>query len=158
MSQEASKLLKRLAAEGNSSVIRRLRALLETPQARVLPSSEHLAQADDLESIYRVRSEFAKERKRRFVGLSSLVSSLQASAPSRQIEIRSVVGELEKADIFFDAQTKDLIGAVVITMSAHTRAYYRGELTGNPLEARSSARKPARTSTHRAAKEIRVTA
>jgi len=149
MSQEASKLLKRLAAEGNSSVIRRLRALLETPQARVLPSSEHLAQADDLESIYRVRSEFAKERKRRFVGLSSLVSSLQASAPSRQ---------LEKADIFFDAQTKDLIGAVVITMSAHTRAYYRGELTGNPLEARSSARKPARTSTHRAAKETRVTA
>jgi len=158
MSQETSKLLRRLAAEEDSSMIRRLRALLETPQARVLPSSEHLVQAGDLEPIYRVRNEFAKERKRRFLGLSSLVSSLQASAPSRQIEIRSVVGELEKADIFFDAQTKDLIGAVVITMSAHTRAFYRGELTGNPLEARSSTRKPARTSTHRAAKETRVIA
>jgi hypothetical protein len=160
MSRETAKLLKWLESEKDSLVIRRLRALLETPNARVEPSSGLTALAGDLEPIYRVRNQIAMERKntKYFLGLSQLASALQASSPSRKIQIRGVVGDLELGEIFFDAETNEIIGVVVITMSAHTRAYYRGELINDPTGATQGLRKPSKTLPRRVVKQKKVMA
>jgi hypothetical protein len=159
MSRETAKLLKRLESEEDSVVVRSLRALLETRDARVEPPSGHIALAGNLEPTYRVRNQFAIEKKNtgRLLGLSQLVSALQASSPSRKIEVRSVVGDLKLGEIFFDAETNEIVGAVVITMSAHTRAYYRGELKGRPFDRATSEKKPA-TVSRRIVKQKRVMA
>jgi hypothetical protein len=158
MSLAASELSKRLAVEGDSPEVRRIRALLETPEAQVMPSSGHFSLAGDLEPTYRIRQQYAKSQKRHFVGLPSLVSALQASPASRKIEICKVVGDVECGNLFFDAETGRLVGAVAIKMSAHTRAYYRGELTGKPFENSSHDKKPVTASSRRAEKHKKVMA
>lgn len=160
MSRETAKLLKRLEAEEDSVVVRRLCALLKTPEARVEPSSEHIVLAGALEPTYRVRNQIAilNKNTKRLLGLSQLVSALQASSPTRKIQIRSVVGDLELGEIFFDAETDEIVGAVVITMSAHTRAYYRGELTNDPTGATQGVRKPSKPTPRRVVKQTKVMA
>jgi hypothetical protein len=136
MSRETSALLERLASEDQSPVVRHLRALLNAPETRVLPFVDHPALVSVLEPIWRVRQQHALSQSRRFVGLSSLLANLQKSSASRQIEIYSVVSDRESGTIFFDANTKEFVGTVIVVMSAHTRAYFRGELTGSPTGAR----------------------
>jgi len=160
MSPEAAKFLKRLESEQDSLEVRRLRSLLETPEAYFEPPSRLVALAGDLEPTYRIRYQIAKRDKntRRLIGLSSLVSALQASSPSRRIVHRSVVGEWELGEIFLDADTDEIVGIVVITMSVHTRAYYRGELKGDPSAARPNVLTPARDAYRRAAKRKKIMA
>lgn len=159
MSRETAKLLKRLESEEDSLVVRRLRALLKTSEARVEPPSDHIVLAGALEQTYRVRNQIAIADKntRSLLGLSQLVSALQASSPTRKIHMQSVVGDLELGEIFLDAETNEIVGAVVITMSDHTRAYYRGELKGRPFETVTPEKKPAAAS-RRVVKQKKVMA
>jgi len=156
MSLETSALLDRLASVADSVAVRRLRLVLSDAAARVMPLSNHTVLASDVEPIWRVRQQNAKSQKRRFIGLSSLLTQLRRSSPDRQIEICHAMNEVESGTIFFDALTKEFLGVVLVTMSEHTKAYYRGELTGRPFDAPLTARKPPRATTHRSARPSRV--
>jgi hypothetical protein len=156
MSQETSALLDRLASVADSVAVRRLRSVLSDADARVMPLSTHTVLAADIEPIWRVRQQIAKSQNRRFLGLASLLTQLQKSSPDRQIEICHAMNEVESGTMFFDAFTKEFLGVVLVTMSEHTKAYYRGELTGRPFDAPSATRKPARSTTRIAARPSRA--
>jgi hypothetical protein len=156
MSLETSALLDRLASVADSAAVRRLRSLLSDAAAHVRPPSNQTVLASDIEPLWQVRQQNAKSQNRRFIGLSSLLTQLQKSSPDRQIEIRHAMNEVESGTMFFDALTKEFLGVVLVTMSEHTKAYYRGELTGRPFDAPSAARKPARVATRRIASTTRA--
>jgi hypothetical protein len=157
MSHETSVLLERLAHEEDSLVVRSVRSLLETPDVHVDTYFDHLVKAGEVEPIWRVRQLNAKVKRKRFHGIAALVSALQASSPARPIEMAHVRDNVQSATLFFDAGTKAFIGAVIVTMSAHTRAYYRGELKGKPFEAVMPEKKPA-VSSRRVVKQKKVMA
>jgi hypothetical protein len=156
MSLETSALLDRLASVADSVAVRRLRSVLSDAEARVRPPSTYAVLAADIEPIWRVRQQNAKSQNRRFLGLSSLLTQLRKSSPDRQIEICHAMNEVESGTMFFDALTKEFLGVVMVTMSEHTKAYYRGELTGRPFDAPLTARKPSRATTRHTAGSTRV--
>jgi hypothetical protein len=58
---------------------------------------------------------------------------MKTSPGERRVRIMGVIDERESGTLFFDAQNDRFLGAVVVAMSEHTRAYFDGALNGEPL-------------------------
>lgn len=149
MSQPTAALLVRLKGQRTSAVLPRLRSILKSPEGRVLPPSFTDLPAARLQSTWHTRLKISQAQGTRVDGLRELVARLGELPPNRPIEMVGVVGAQEAGNIFFDAKTNDLIGAVLVTMSDHTRAYFRGELTGSPTAVRSRKKRPAGATANR---------
>lgn len=133
MSSQTQALLERMAGEPQTPIVRRLRALLASPAAEVIVAGSGPTSAAELERTYSVRQKVAQLRRKRFFGLPGVLAKLRASG-ERPVRVLGVIDERESGTIFFDAETDRFLGAIIVSMSPHTRAYYDGRLTGSPLE------------------------
>jgi hypothetical protein len=158
MSQHTAALLVKLKGQRLSPVLPRLRSILKSPEGRVLSTSSIRLPAERLESTWRARLQISQAQGTRIDGLSELLGRLQDMPANHLIQMVGVVGAKEAGNIFFDAETNDLVGAVLVAMSEHTLAYFRGELTGSPIATRLRKRKPASAAAHRTIKEKKVMA
>lgn len=149
MSQPAAALLVRLKGKRTSPVLPRLRSILKSPESRVLPSSCTDFPAARLQSTWHTRLKISQAQGTIVDGLPELVTRLQELPPNRPIQMVGIVGAQEAGNIFFDAKTNDLIGAVLVTMSDHTRAYFRGERTGSPIAVNSRKKRSAGATANR---------
>jgi hypothetical protein len=148
MSQPAAALLARLKGQRSSPVLPRLRSLLKSPEGRVLSASCTALPAGRLQSTWHTRLQISQAQGTRIDGLPELLIRLQQLPANRSIEMVGVVGASEAGNIFFDAKTNDLLGAVLVAMSDHTRAYFRGELTGSPLTVSSRKKRSTGAAAH----------
>lgn len=149
MSQPTAALLVRLKGKRTSPVLPRLRSILKSPESRVLPSTSKDFPAARLQSTWHTRLKISQAQGTTLEGLPELVSRLQELPPNHPIQMVGVVGAEQAGNIFFDAQTNDLIGAVLVTTSDHTRAYFRGERTGSPLADNARKKRPAGAAANR---------
>lgn len=131
MSKETNAILQRLSAERPTPIVRRLRALLASPAARLTVASSHPIPASEIEPTWQVRHKIAKAKHKRLFGLPGVLEELRGS--KGHIRILAAADERESATLFFDADTDRFLGAVVVVMSEHTRAFYEGRLTGQPF-------------------------
>jgi hypothetical protein len=158
MTEPATALLAKLEGQQAVSVLPRLRSLLESSEGRVLTSSFFHPPASALEPIWRVRLQISQAHGTKIDGLTELLPRLQAMPGEQRIEQFGVAGAEDAGNVFFDAETGELIGAVMVVMSEHTRAYLRGELKGRPFEGSPRKRKAAGAVGRRVGKETKVLA
>jgi hypothetical protein len=156
MTTPTAVLLQKLKGQRSASVLPRLRTLLKSPEGRILTNPAFHPTVSVLEPIWRARLQISQADGTRIDGLTELLPRLQSLPPNLPVQQFGVAGAEEAGNIFFDANTGDLLGAVLVTMSEHTRAYLRGDLKGRPFDNQPSARKPSRASSHRATKPKKV--
>lgn len=157
MSQQTAALLAKLEGQRMITVLPRLRGLLESPEGRVLTQSSFHPTVSVLEPIWRVRLQHSQAQGNEIDGLTELLSRLQSLSPNQTIQQFGVTGAEDAGNIFFNVDTGELLGAVIVAMSDHTRAYLRGDLKGRPFDTRSSKRKsamPAQRQTVKAKKAL----
>jgi hypothetical protein len=133
MSYQTSALLARLSSEEQSPIVRRLRAILASPQARITVESSHAVLISEIEPTWRARQKVAKLKKKRFFGLSGLLSVMKASPKGQRVRIMGVIDGRESGTLFFDAQSDRFLGAVVVAMSEHAKTYFDGTLNNGPF-------------------------